>query len=315
MYRLLRKVNNRVGVVASLLLVSLLSACTNSHIVVSTLYDRLDNQIRNEFNKLGKFDQAQKAEFETILQTFHLWHRRSELPEYAQVLRDIRSSVMVKNNTTAEEVTDWHKQVEDFANRAQACYPVHFAVDMMTTLRDDQIDFIENRFQRERNRNRTKYNSRSREERHQKRVETISTWASRAGLELTRRQKRMFLAAMKESNSLRKEYYALTDAWNQKTFQIVRARQKPSFALEMSNQLDSLFSLMEKNYPSEIAANRVIWRKFTLDFVNSMTNNQRVWAAAWLKKMAKNLDRISDKEVKFKAHRNPVLGCLPENKT
>lgn len=292
-----------------------IGACTNSKLVIGTLYDRLDDQIRGEFNKLGKFTDEQKSEFELRLQTFHYWHRRQELPKYANLLRSIANSVETKNATTESDIKLWFDSIEQYADAGQACYPVHYSLDLVKQLRNDQVDFIERRFNSERRKNRARYNSETREERMQTRLENIDKWSSRVGFELTNRQKRMMLSTMRSTKSLHKQYYEVSERWNRRTFAVVRMRHTPAFNIEMKTQLDGMFRQMETHYPKELAGNRDIWRQFAFEFVGSMTNNQRVWARAWLKKLAKNLDKISAKKVNFQPHDNAALGCLAQTKS
>ena len=73
--------------------VVLLSSCTNSKLLISPIYNRLDDQMRGEFHKLAKWTDDQEAHFESRVGTYHVWHRQNELPKYANLLKKIQASI------------------------------------------------------------------------------------------------------------------------------------------------------------------------------------------------------------------------------
>ncbi len=290
---------------------AVLAGCTNSKIVLSTIYNRLDNQIRNEFNKLGKFEDWQKKEFEHRLQTFHYWHRRQELPRYAVLLREIASVIKTKGNISRANANAWSASLEDFVESVQKCYPAHFAADLMYTLEPEQIRYIERRFARERYKNKTKYAVKTRDQRMKSRLKEIEKWTGLAGFDLTSRQKTMILESMHKTKSLHSEYYALTDRWNKKLFTALRQKNRPDYEENLNRHLGTLYDLMENNHPQTLQYNREVWREFTVDFVQSLTGEQRAWLSTYLRTLGKNLNSISRSKVKFKPHKNVAKGCIP----
>lgn len=291
---------------------TVLGGCTNSKIVLSTVYNRLDNQIRNEFNKLGKFEDWQKNAFEHRLQTFHYWHRRQELPRYSVLLKQMANVIKTPGKITLADANAWSVNLENFAESVQKCYPAHFAADLMYTLKPDQIKYIERRFARERYKNKTKYAVKTRDQRMQARLKEIEKYSSLAGFNFTKAQKAMILAAMHETKSLHSEYYALTDRWNTKLFSAIRQKRRADYEKNLKNHLGTLFDLVEKNYPQKLEYNREVWRQFTVEFVDSLSGEQRAWLSSYLRTLGKNLQSISRSNVKFKAHENPAKGCIPE---
>ena len=289
----------------------LISGCLNNRFVLSAIYNRADNQIRNEFNKLGKFEDWQKKAFEQRLQTFHYWHRRHEMPVYANLLRDIRGKVTEKGLTTLQDASQWLDTVETATERAQACYPAHYSIDLIKSLTPPQIDFIERRFAREQRKNRARYESKTREQRMQERLKEVETFLGHFGFELTRRQKRMTLRTMFNTRSLHDEYYQTSVPWNKELFSIARRSGKPEFDSDMREHLASVYTQLEKRYPDTFAYNRDLWHKFALEFVQSLTWEQREWLKPFLNKLARNIDIIARSDVSFKPHYDSSLGCLP----
>ncbi len=289
----------------------LIGGCLNNKLVLTVVYNRADNQIRNEFNKLGKFENWQKSAFEKRLQTYHYWHRREELPTYAKLLKQIRSKVQVQGATTADDVAQWLDQVEESADKLQSCYPVHFSIDLIKSLLPEQINFIERRFAREQRKNRARHHSQTRDQRMQKRLNEITKWSYRFGFVFTPEQRRMTLRTMYNTISVHDEYYRLTGVWNKQLFSMMRNKQSPSYDEDMKAHIARAYHLIEDNHKNLYETNRRIWRSFLLEFENSLSKEQRSWMKFNLGKLSSNLDKIARDDVSFKPHDDTDLGCLP----
>ena len=289
-----------------------LGACTNSKLVIGPLYNRLDDRMRDEFEKLGEFDGTQTALFEAALGTGHVWHRQSELPRYARVLDDIAASIARPGETTPANVTRWAQEIEARSVAARECHPVNFSFPLMKSLTDEQVDFIERRFASERAENREKYLERTAEERREYRQKNIEKWAGRIGLDFTAEQRAMLRTALTRQVSLRQEYWALSDAWKKELFRLAREQDAPDYETRMGAHLDELWTMLETAHPDEWRRNRELWRDFAIRFVGSMTPAQRAAGSAWLAKMAETLEAISRDEPSFVPGDDPTIGCLVE---
>jgi len=294
-----------------MLLFALLTGCTNSKLVIGPLYNRLDNQIRGEFHKLAKFNDEQIAHFETRVGTFHVWHRQSELPQYANLLENIQASIRQRGATTREDVRAWIDEAETYSQRARTCHPVNFSYDLMRTLTDDQVNFIERRFINERRKNFDRYKERTPQERVERRVGNVVKWANRIGFEFNNTQKRMLKATMTEQISLRRQYYGLVEQWATQLFVIARKQDAPDYEQKMEIQVAKLWTLLENAHTKEWTANRELWRNFAYDFVGSLNHDQRIHASNWLNKMADTLNAIAKDKPSFKLTGDPEHGCQP----
>jgi len=290
-----------------LLLVTILTSCSTSKFILGPLYNRLDDQMRDEFNKLGRFTDEQKDQFEARLQTFHIWHRKQELPRYADLLNVIQRSVSAPNRTTAVDIKQWFDSVERLSVSARVCHPVNYSYELMKTLTDEQVDFIERRFEREQGKNQKRYRSRTQEERLARRFKNINKWSGRIGLRLTDEQKTLLRATLAKQISLREKYWVLSAEWNRAFFVIGRDQDASDYDARMDAHLAKLWSLLESNHQTQWQANRELWRGFALEFTASMTTGQREWARGWLGKLATTLRSMSDENVNFSP--DASLGC------
>lgn len=288
----------------------LLSACTNSKLIISPLYNRLDDRIRSEYHKLGDFNDEQTANFEQALGTFHVWHRQSELPQYAALLRQVADSIAKPGQTSAADVQSWMQRVEAHSLEARQCYPANFMISTIRTLSDDQLNAIEKRFRSERSKNRKRYESRTAEERVEYRLERLETWLGRIQLTLNNSQRRALRDSLSQQISLRKEYYALSDQWNRSLFNIARQQQWPTYESKMQAHIDTLWSLLEDKHPEQWQANRELWQRTVLELVNSLTREQRRQASQWLATMGRTLNSVSKVKPSFQVGNDPTVGCL-----
>ena len=296
--------------VASVLLLLIVSGCTNSKFVIGPLYNRLDDQMREEFHKLARWNKDQISQFESVVGTFHVWHRQEELPKYAALLNTIQASIRKRNVTTATDVNNWVDTAELFSRNARICHPVNFSYDLMQTLSDKQVDFIERRFANERKKNFAKYLESTPDERRERRVKNVVKWAKRVGFDFNKTQKGMLDEAMGRQISLRRQYYALVDVWAKDLFTIARQQNDPAYERNMKTQVNKLWTLLEKAHTEQWEANRVNWREFGFKFVQSMSYDQRIHASNWLRKMSKTLNEIAKDKPSFRVSNNPELGCM-----
>ncbi len=295
-----------------LAVLAIVAGCSNSKLLLSPLYNRLDDQIRKEFHKLGDFNDDQVAAFEQRLGTFHVWHRQSELPKYASLMRDIGQSIAKRDTTNKETIDRWFETAEQHSRTVRKCHPINFSYDLVKTLTDKQVNFIQRRFARERRRNQERYYSRTPEERVERRHANVIKWAGRLNFEFTEKQKLMLKQTLQKQVSLRKEYYKLSSRWNRKLFAMARNQTSPTYNADMHKHVQSLWTLLEDGYTSEWDSNRRLWKTFALQFEQSLTADQRKQASIWVTQLAETLDAISKNEPSFKVGTDPSIGCLVE---
>lgn len=300
-------------IAASALLMLLITGCTNSKLIVGPLYNRLDDQMRDEFHKLAAWNDSQIAHFEYRVGAFHVWHRQSELPQYAALLNTIQSTIKTRNKTTRNDVNNWIDTAERFSQVVRTCHPVNFSYDLMQTLNDEQVNFIERRFASERKKNYSKYLASTPEERRAKRVDDVVKWAGRIGFDFNKTQTRMLEQTLAKQVSMRRQYYKLVDKWAKDLFIIARQQQAPDYQQKMKTQVSKLWTLLEEAHNKEWQSNRELWRGFGYDFVQSLDYDQRIYASKWIKKMGKTVQGISKDKPSFKVTGNPRHGCYANN--
>lgn len=290
----------------------LLTGCSNSKLIISPLYNRLDDQIRGEFHKLADFDENQIASFEDTLGTFHVWHRQYELPKYAKLLQSIGETVVLPEAIDSDTMQDWFDQTEGFTRSLRECHPINFSFPLMKSLTDEQLDFIQKRFQSEQGKNRKKYGERKPEERTERRKKRVVEFAARIGFEFTESQEKLLLETFEKQISLRSDYWLLSGKWNRQLFRMAKQQESPKYDERMEAHLQALWSLLENARPQQWQHNRDLWRDFGVKLVNSMNKEQRKWARAWLRKMGDTLTKISEDIPSATPSNDPAVGCYAD---
>lgn len=292
-----------------LALIALISACTNSKLIISPLYNKLDDRIRKQFHELADFNSEQTAAFEASLGTYHVWHRQGELPQYATLLRDI--AVAVEGQSTSQtNVEAWMQRVEAHSRAARECHPINFSFDLIRTLSDDQLDAIEQRFLERRAENRQRYESRTAEQRVQRRLDNMDKWAGRLNLDLSDEQRSILRSAFTRQISLRAEYYQLSAQWNRELFELARNQSTPDYNDVMRRHFEKLWSLLETNHAQQWQQNRELWQGVIFELEQSLTRSQRLQFSRWISRLATTLDSVSRVTPSFKVGSDPMVGCL-----
>lgn len=291
----------------------LITACTNSRLIISPLYNQLDDRIRSEYLELADFSDAQTTAFEQAVGTYHVWHRQSELPRYAVLMQEIADNIAAPGQTTVSDVQGWMDSVETYTQAARECHPVNYLFDMLQTLSDRQLDTMQARLQQEREERLERYSSRTPEERMDKRLQNVEKWAGRINLELTDIQRTALQDTLSRQISMHQQYYELNGAWREQFFTLVRDRQAPDFQARLSQHMSRMWTLVESSHPEAWQANRRLWRDSLENFAHSLTDEQRRTVSNWLNGMSDTLFSIAADEPSFEVSNDPAVGCLVDS--
>lgn len=309
----LSKVTPRSGflkLVLLTLLAVLLTGCTNSKLIIGPLYNRLDNQMQSEFDKFGDFNETQNNAFKQAIGTFHVWHRQVEMPKYADLLQEIAASISTSGSTERNDVARWATNIEKYSRNVRECHPGNYLFDLIQSLTDTQINFIEKRFNSERQKNRERNGTQTREERVERRLKNIVKWAGRLGLDFSPAQRNIIQDGLIQQVSLRKEYYQLSNEWNTNLFVLARNQDNRAYDKDLKNHITKLWTLLEVAHPEEWHSIRNLWRNTVYTLIGTFSKEQRDSTSQWLKKMEKTVRAISKDTPSFNISNDPDVGCL-----
>lgn len=296
--------------VAALLACVLLASCTNSKFLVGLFYERIDNKFIAMINEWTDLDSTQRAEIGAYIGTYHTWHRRTQLPLYADTIRDITTKLSNEDRTTPADIERWGETARQHFETARLCHPSLYALPLARTLSSEQISLARKKWLEERQESRERFGSRTREERIAFRVGKLDTWSGRLGLKLTKTQLALYESALRQQISLSRELRELSDEWNLRLFEIVVQTDSPDYEELMIAHLSDRFAMMERAYPDEFASNGRLWRDFTVEFEKTLSKKQRRDVTRWLNKFAATLDALSRDKPEWLPADDPAYGCV-----
>jgi hypothetical protein len=289
---------------------STLAACTNSKFLVGYFYDRIDNKFLTAANEWLAPNPQQSAELRALTGTFHTWHRRTQMPEYAQTIRNITASIAEEGNTDPADVDLWIQSVRGHLDAIRQCDPGIYAIPAARTLTPEQVDRAERKWMEEREENEERFGSRTRKERIAHRVERLATWAGRLGLPLTEEQLALYEDTLRRQTSLSRQMRDVSGEWTRELLAIARQTGSTDYAERMSAHLEARFDLMESRYPEGWSRNRKLWRDFAIEFETTLSKKQRRDLTRWLNKFAQSLVGISRDTPDWLPADDPAYGCV-----
>ena len=296
----------RISLLVALLLIA---GCTNSKLIVSPLYNRLDNTLRSQFTELASFDDAQQDTADRLIGTFHVWHRQSELPAYAELMDAVQMAIRQPESVTQDTLSDWFSDAEALGNRIRSCHPINFAAPLIRTMSDKQVADMQDSILEERAEDRQEYAERPPAERRERRLDRFDTWASRIGVNLNAEQTAMLRAALERQISMRQEYFRSSDVWINSLFRLLGERNAADFDSRFADQLQGLGQWLQRDYPDKWEKNRALWRGVMRELVNSLTPQQSRSAADWIAGMAGTLRSVAADEPSFQVSGREEDGC------
>ncbi len=135
--------------IVSLFCISLTSCSTKFS------YNFLDWAIQRELNRYVKFTQTQKKFTRVAIDEFHLWHRKTQLPIYANYLRGLMSFIL-KEQVTADKLKEESDKIQFFVDESIKQI-VPNSVSLIQTLSDKQVAQLANKLQKEREKFKAKF--------------------------------------------------------------------------------------------------------------------------------------------------------------
>ncbi len=138
----LRNVVTRLRIIVALVLVSaVLAGCS----AVRFGYNQAPELLFWWLDGYADFDDTQSRQVRSRLGEWFAWHRRTQLPDYAELLARAQADVLA--DTTPDRACRWFAELRQRGEVA-AEQALHHAAEVITTLKPAQIQHIERRYAR-----------------------------------------------------------------------------------------------------------------------------------------------------------------------
>ncbi|WP_346837195.1 DUF6279 family lipoprotein [Microbulbifer sp. SAOS-129_SWC] len=266
-----------------LLLALLLAGCSS----VQFAYNQLDRWMRWQLDDYVDLDSAQQRQLKGALDSFHRWHRQTQLPRYAEFLRTLATRV---ESGQALDMRTLETRVTAFADTASAQL-LDLTLPLAAQLRPQQIDELAQHLQ-------------------EKRRESLEEWRDSPDKVRRRRGKKIRKQSERWLGSLTDEQEALITGWVEQMANnpVQRDRQRQLWqarVLELlrhkpAGYLDKLRSLLlrpeqlwDDNYRGRQQQRRARARALGQRLYTTTTADQRRHLVATLREYADDFDELS----------------------
>jgi len=271
-------------------------ACTNSKLVLRRLYNSMDNRFEDPLLAHTEFDKNQTREIQQLIDHYHVWHRKTQLDDYALLLDDVVRHLRDKNTLNQTDIDRWSDAIQTYMANITSCSPFYASANIMASMTDQQISDIKRHREKSREERRAKRKKREDDnpdftlaDSIDDRVKQINRYAGLAGLDLNREQ----------LDDLRKTMASV-------------ARPTTSFG-DIRKKLDKEFYelLEQRDSGNETRThNRAIWESYALRTFQSLDDAQKRDAADYLDKLASTLKALAADRPSFQQQSASDYACM-----
>ncbi|OED39072.1 hypothetical protein AB833_16135 [Chromatiales bacterium (ex Bugula neritina AB1)] len=262
----------KIALITTLTLTTLLS-CT-SPFVLGQLYDRAPKRAEKSLTRYAEFGHAQHQAIRISLRRYHRWHRETQLPEYAILLRSIAIQVQNESQVDVKTLKLWLDRIEHFSNRLRQCNPLNDSANLLKGLTDNQVEQISDRLIKEKDSELKEYQQKTDQQRLARRYKSTIKWARRIGLPFSSEQASLLKETLQLQKNLRPQRMALWRTWSEQFLHLLHNRSSPEFATRVNRHIDSLWSITKDNYPTDWQKAKTLWSEYLLKFLQLQSPQQ-----------------------------------------
>jgi len=276
-----------------------LAACA-SELVLGTVYNELDSRSARNFKSYANFTDRQAARIDQMASAYHAWHRKTQMPEYAEFMNSIVDDISAVEPLSLDAAASWWSTASGFSDDLSVCNPFNAAADLLAGLSDRQVQQITKRLRRDLDKQQDEYAEESKEERLNRRYKKVTAWASRAGAKFNAQQKTLLRETLIEQASLGKQRFELRRVWMENFIGLLDTRTEASFKTKITTHINTLWRLTANNFPQQWRNNEVLWTKFLQQFINLQSDAQRQRFLNKISDTATTVEKLSQKKVSQK---------------
>ncbi len=290
-------------------LVVVLTACTNSEWFLSIIYNRADNMMAEEVYEYADYTDEQSEKIDEMIDQFHLWHRVTQLPQYADFLDSVSARMRTGERLEPSEIHVWYDRIEAFAINTGQCHPMLFSTDIMRSLTDEQISQIAEHMEHQYERYMERSEKRTAQERLERWHRNRVRWLNRFGMDPTGQEEDQLMTVLKNMPNMREANFEIWQAWDARLLELLGDRNAADFEARIRDHVLSLPTLTKEQYPDRVEQARSLWVNYLVDLLNARIAAQNHDFADWAEKMAENLRAISEKVPEEQLGWNPRQYC------
>jgi len=269
--------------------------------VLGTLYNGAAGRFADRAKSYADFDKAQQQVIDDSFKKFHKWHRVSEMPLYSALMDNFAKALVSGNPIQQDQIQQWFDTLQERTTRGRECSPINGAAEFFAEMTDWQIQQMDRKLKSNRQKQFDRFQSESVEERRTRRLATMVKWASRAGVNLSDKQKKSIDTVLSQQTTMGTRRFKLWEDWTTQFIQILEGRGKEQFASNIQSHISDLWNLTETNYPEEWKQNQDLWLDFAHSFLNDLTSKQKSSLASTVSSISQTTASVARKKSRTEA--------------
>ena len=323
-------------IIAVVLPLCLLVACTNSRLVLRPLYNSLDNRIEESLLGYAELGGEQTNEIAALIDHFHVWHRQTQLPYYAALASTVADSLSLDEPVTAESVALWSQSLRLHADTVGRCNPIYLSSEILTGLSDPQVSEIQA------NRNEILQTRRrddavdfadidasanaggsageitgeevapgaGREQRQAKNAARLRRYIELAGLTVTDSQFASYKQTLARQQYPVTRFREILGEWDERFFVLLQRRQESGWPDLLREYIDARRTAFSQRRDSVRAHNTALWEDYAVRTINNLSPQQRRFVSNWLAKLSQTILSLAEDPPSYKAAKSRDYKCL-----
>ena len=257
------------------LTILVVAGCAPNNFSIRLAYSRLDNSIYSRLNEYATFDDDQRAWIQSTAIDYQRWHRKTELPEYADFFDKVATLLETNLPVEIDSVTFIFESLESYSRRSYSQSPFAHSVSFLGGITDSQVQQIASSFV-EQNRLQLAHIKKHAElPDNQDRIDKLAKTFSRFGLSLNKDQRVIIDNGLKKYVGNREDRVYAWQAWEERFIRLLETRSQPGFEKLMQEHIDQYQLQMELRYPVRANRNRKTAIETVVLLLNSLDASQR----------------------------------------
>ena len=259
---------------AATILICTLSGCTNSPLAWKVLYGQFDNFLYRQFISYADFSDAQKSAIRKEIEVMAAWHRRSELPLYADYIDEFEARIM-DQKPTADDVTWLFDALYEIGLRLDKNSPLLTLTPQMQALSDEQVEQISDAFDKDYAEETEEWEKEADKSPAEAGAATLKKFFRRLGLKLNKTQVQTVEQHLAKRQLSREAQQEIWREWSEQLLVILAGRKNADFAQKFSDHHFARIDLVKTTAPQGWQHDDVIYRTLLLDLFQSLDDSQK----------------------------------------
>lgn len=266
--------------------------CSTNSLVIRYFYGRMDNNLNSRILTMADFSDAQKEEIRKAVNDYAAWHRRNELPRYAEFIEELTLKVelgVLNHDVVLQDM----ETIRNFAKTGFLKSPFVQSTTFLKSLEDRQVAQVAEHFSRQDEEFLEWMEKRKSERGSEKRLNSIVKNTRRFGIKLNDEQQRIISQGLTQYDNDPMERHLLWSRWEQQLIEILEDRKRPEFEVKLTEHLRIYQDQMRIHNPQRDLHNRRVSAQMILDVVQNLDPQQKQTLLSQLEQTKKILLRIS----------------------